>query len=165
MVLENIKTTFLHLFFLAFVSLISACSTNSREPPKQEVTFIDLQKFDDEIVVSLSNIKDPVFVNFYSQVTPNEIPPRLQKILAAVDKSGGKINVSMPEGEPKLKDPTIVFSLFSGMYSGIKAFISMRAEISLEESVKNRDANILLARNLQGNLYIQKIELKTKDKK
>jgi hypothetical protein len=163
--LKNFKTTFLHLFFLTFVSLISACSTISREPPKQEVTFIDLQKFDDEIVVSLSNIKAPVFVNFYSQVTPNEIPPRLQKMLAAVEKSGGKINVSMPEGEPKLKDPTIVFSLFSGMYSGIKAFISMRAEINLEESVKNRDANILLARNFQGNLYIQKIELKTKDTK
>jgi hypothetical protein len=165
MVLRNFKITFLILLIGAFLSLLSACSTSSREPAKQEVTFIDLQKFDDEIVVSLSNIKDPVSVNFYSQVTPNEIPPRLQKMLSAVERSGGKVNISMPEGEPQFKDPTLVFSLFSGMYSGIKAFISMRADMNLEESVKNRDANILLARNLQGNLYIQKIELKTKDKK
>ncbi len=163
--IKSLKSTLLLLLFWAILSLLSACSTIPREPPKQEVTFIDLQKFDDELVLSLSNIKEPVFVNFYSQVTPNEIPSRLQKMLAAVEKSGGKINISMPEGEPKLKDPTIIFSLFSGMYSGIKALISLQAEMSLEESVKNRDANILLTRNFQGNLYIQRIELKIKDKK
>ncbi len=146
-------------------SLFSACSTTSIEPAKPVVTFIDLQKFDDQLGLSLSNVKEPVFVNFYSPITPNEIPPRMQKWLAAVEKSGGRIDITSPEGEPTPKDPTIIFSIFGSMFSGIKALIAEFDEISMENTTKSRDANILLARNTQGDLYIQKIEFKKRDTK
>ena len=145
---------------LIVLCVLSACSTTPTEPPKPTVTFIDLQKFDEQLSSSLSSIKDPVAVNFYSPVTPNEIPPRMQKWLASVEKSGGRIDITSPEGEPTPKDPTIIFSIFGSLFTGIKALMAEFDELSIENTTKNRDANIVLARSPQGNLYIQKIEFK-----
>ena len=151
--------------YLLFICCLSACSSTPKEPPKPIVTFIDLQKFDDQLSSSLSGIKDPVAVNFYSPVTPNEIPQRMQKWLAMIEQSGGRVDVTGPDGEPTPKDPTIIFSLFGSMYSGIKALIGKFDAIGMENIARSRDANILLGRNTQGNLYIQKIEFKTRETK
>jgi len=157
------KKNLIYLFVIFY--FLSACSSAPTEPPKPVVTFIDLQKFDDQLSASLSEIKDPVAVNFYSPVTPNEIPQRMQKWLAMIEQSGGKVNVTTPDGEPSPKDPTIIFSLFGSMYSGIKALIGKFDSMSMENIARSRDANILLGRNTQGNLYIQKIEFKARDTK
>ena len=153
------------VFSLVFICFLSACSSTPKEPPKPIVTFIDLQKFDDQLSSSLSGIKDPVAVNFYSPVTPNEIPQRMQKWLAMIEQSGGRIDVTSPAGEPTPKDPTIIFSLFGSMFSGIRALIGQYDSMNMEKIAKNRDANIMLGRNSQGNIYIQKIEFKQRDTK
>jgi hypothetical protein len=89
----------------------------------------------------------------------------MQKWLATVEKSGGRINISQPEGEFVPRDPMMVFSLFSSLWNGIKAIRSEYLNLSMEDSMKNRDANISMARNAQGNLYIQKIVFKPKEAK
>jgi hypothetical protein len=89
----------------------------------------------------------------------------MQKWLASVEKSGGRIDITSPEGEPTPKDPTIIFSIFGSLFSGIKALMAEFDELSIENTTKNRDANIVLARSPQGNLYIQKIEFKKRDLK
>ena len=137
--------------------VFSGCSNLTQLQAKPEITFIDTQKFDSELSSSLSTIKKPVEVNFYSPITPNEIPPRLEKWLSMVDKSGGKINIASPVGEPAPKSPALILGLFSGLWNAFTIFSKESAAKSMEDAAKTRDANIQLARNAQGNLYIQKI--------
>ena len=137
--------------------IFSGCNNMSPIQAKPEITFIDTQKFDRELSSSLSSINKPVEVNFHNPITPNEIPPRLEKWLSMVDKSGGKVNVSSPVGEPAPKSPALILGLFSGLWNAFKVLSADSSSRSMEDAVKSRDANIQLARNAQGTLYIQKI--------
>jgi hypothetical protein len=137
--------------------VFSGCNNLPQLQAKPEITFIDTQKFDSELSSSLSSIKKPVEVNFHNPITPNEIPPRLEKWLAMVDKSGGKVNVASPVGEPAPKSPALILGLFSGLWNAFTILGKESAAKSMEDAVKSRDANIQLARNAQGTLYIQKI--------
>ena len=137
--------------------VFSGCNNLPQLQASPKITFIDTQKFDNELSSSLSTIKKPVEVNFYNPITPNEIPPRLEKWLSMVDKSGGKVNISSPVGEPAPKSPALIMGLFSGLWNALKLLSGEGASKSMEDAAKSRDANIQLARNAQGNLYIQKI--------
>jgi hypothetical protein len=145
--------------FVAIITMvsISGCQSLPHAEAKPNITFIDTNKFDSDLSASLVAIKNPIEVNFYSPITPNEIPPRLEKWLSMVDKSGGKVNVASPIGEPVPKSPTLIMGLFSGLWNAFKIFSGESSAKSMEDAIKNRDANIQLARNAQGNLYIQKI--------
>ena len=142
---------------LAATLLFSGCNSLPQLQAKPEITFIDTQKFDSELSSSLSSIQKPVEVNFYSPITPNEIPPRLEKWLSMIDKSGGKVNIASPVGEPAPKSPALILGLFSGLWNAFKILGKESTAKSMEDAAKGRDANIQLARNAQGNLYIQKI--------
>jgi len=142
---------------LTAILLFSGCNNLPQLQAKPEITFIDTQKFDSELSSSLASIKKPVEVNFYSPITPNEIPPRLEKWLSMIDKSGGKVNIASPVGEPAPKSPALILGLFSGLWNAFKILGKESAAKSMEDAAKGRDANIQLARNAQGNLYIQKI--------
>jgi hypothetical protein len=74
-----------------------------------------------------------------------------------VDKSGGKVNVVSPVGEPAPKSPALILGLFSGLWNAFTILSKESAVKSMEDAAKGRDANIQLARNAQGTLYIQKI--------
>ena len=145
------------LMAVTFVGALFGCQSVSLSPAKDSITFIDTQKFDNDLSVSLVSIKNPVEVDFYNPITPNEIPPRLEKWLSMVDKSGGKVNIASPVGEPTPKSPALILGLFSGLWNAFKILSAENSAQSMENAVKSRDANIQLARNAQGNLYIQKI--------
>jgi hypothetical protein len=146
-------------FLVAFATMvsISGCHTLHSAQAKPNITFIDTNKFDSDLSASLIAIKNPVKVDFYTPITPNEIPPRIEKWLSMVDKSGGKINIDSPVGEPTPKSPTLILGLFSGLWNAFKIISVEGSAKSMEDAIKSRDANIQLARNVQGNLYIQKI--------
>jgi len=145
--------------FVAFATMvsISGCQNLPHSQAKPNITFIDTSKFDVDLSESLVAIKNPVEVDFYTLITPNEIPPRLEKWLSAVNKTGGKVNIASPVGEPVPKSPALILGLFSGLWNAFKIFGTERTAKSIEDAAKSRDANIQLARNAQGNLYIQKI--------
>ena len=145
--------------FVAFATMvsISGCQNLPHAQAKPNITFIDTNKFDNDLSASLVAIKNPVEVDFYTPITPNEIPPRLEKWLSMVDKTGGKINIASPVGEPAPKSPTLILGLFSGLWNAFKILGGQSSAKSMEDAIKSRDANIQLARNAQGNLYIQKI--------
>jgi hypothetical protein len=145
------------LVALATTVSISGCQTSPQAQAKPNITFIDTNKFDSDLSASLIAIKNPVKVDFYTPITPNEIPPRIQKWLSMVDKSGGKINIDNPVGEPAPKSPTLILGLFSGLWNAFKILSVESSVKSMEDAIKSRDANIQLARNVQGNLYIQRI--------
>ena len=146
-------------FFVALVTMASliGCQSVPQAQAKPNLMFMDTTKFDNELSTSLVAIKNPVEVDFYSPITPNEIPPRLEKWLSMVDKSGGKINIASPVGEPAPKSPALILGLCSGLWNAFKILGTESAAKSMEDAIKGRDANIQLARNAQGSLYIQKI--------
>ncbi|MBM3366812.1 MAG: hypothetical protein FJY43_00780 [Betaproteobacteria bacterium] len=55
------------------------------------MVFSDLHTFDRELAQSLTAARDPVVVTSADRITQRQMPPRLEKWLAAVDDSGGKI--------------------------------------------------------------------------
>lgn len=140
-----------------FVLFIVGCQTSPSTPAKNELTFVDSQSFDESLTASLASNKSPVTIDFYSPVTPNAIPPRIDKWMAMAQKSGGKISVTQPEGEPTPKNPMLLLGLFTGLWEVIGKFSKEKNSYSMEDSVKNRNVNISLARNPQGNLYVNKI--------
>jgi hypothetical protein len=77
-------------FFVAIATMvsISGCQNLPHAEAKPNITFIDTNKFDSDLSASLVAIKNPIEVNFYSPITPNEIPPRLKKWLTGSDSTG-----------------------------------------------------------------------------
>jgi len=154
-----------YLAILFFGFLIVGCQSANIEPPKNSITFIDTQKFDAELGSSLANNKNPVDVEFYSPVSPNEIPPRLEKWMAMAEASGGTVTVTQPPNELAPKDPLLLLGLFTGLWETIKIVRSQFSSYSAEDSVKDRNINIQLARNSGGSLYVDKVIFTPRDKK
>ena len=145
------------LFGIVFAIFLAGCQSMPAEPPKQNITFIDTSKFDQEMSNSLSSDEKDISVNFYNVVTPNQIPPRMEKWLSEVDSTGGKVTIAQPSGELAPKDPFILFSLFSSLWNYFKTASGVSEMVNLKNSAKNRNAVIQLARNQQGEIYIEKI--------
>ncbi len=164
---KRLYPDFLRVALLTLItfSFFGCQSTLDADPPQKTITFIDAQKFDNELTTSLKQLNEPVSVNFHNPVTPNEIPQRIDKWLAAVEKSGGKINISTPVGEPTHKDPMFLFGLFSGLWNAIKTLRGEMTSYSMDDAVKNKNVNIALARDAKGSLYIQKIEFQPRELK
>ena len=145
------------LIATSFVHFLVGCQSSPSAPPKDALTFVDSQSFDESMAASLRSNKSPVTIDFYSPVTPNAIPPRIDKWMAMAQKSGGTISVTQPEGEPTPKNPMLLLGLFTGLWEVIGKLSKEKNSYSIEDSVKNRNVNISLARNPQGNLYVNKI--------
>jgi len=142
---------------LGLLVFLVGCQSVSLAPTKENLTFIDTQNFDTEFAASLANNKAPVSVDFYSTVTPNQIPPRLEKWMALAETNGGKISVTQPPGEMAPKDPLLLLGLFTGLWDLIGRVRGEHSSYSMDEAIKNRNVNINLARNSQGGLYIEKV--------
>ena len=145
------------LLLASLVLFLMGCQSTPSSPAKDKLTFVDSQSFDESMAASLTSNKTPVTIDFYSPITPNAIPPRIDKWMAMAQKSGGKISVTQPEGEPTPKNPMLLLGLFTGLWEVIGKLTKEKSAYSMEDSVKNRNVNISLARNPQGNLYVNKI--------
>jgi len=137
--------------------LVLGCQAVDLTPPKDKLTFVDTKSFDNEFSASLSKSKSPVTVDFYSPVTPNSLPPRLEKWMAMAEAEGGKISVNQPANELAPKDPLLLLGLFAGLWEVVTKLKGKKDTYSMEDSVKNRNVVINLARNPQGTLYVEKI--------
>lgn len=145
------------LLAVSCILFLMGCQSTPSSPAKDTLTFVDSQSFDESMAASLTTNKSPVTIDFYSPITPNAIPPRIDKWMAMAQKSGGKISVTQPEGEPTPKNPMLLLGLFTGLWEVIGKLSKEKDSYSMEDSVKNRNVNIGLARNAQGNLYVNKI--------
>ena len=147
---------------LSLLLLINACSTPSsltvlgENEPKKQLSFIDIGNFDRELTNSLKGHLESVDVIFYEKVSPNKIPERLQKWIAAVERSGGNIKVETPPNEPTPKSAMTILSLLGTAYSTIKNHIASQPE-SFLSSTKGRNAVISLERGANGELLVEKI--------
>jgi hypothetical protein len=129
---------------------------NSKAEAKSNIVFIDIGKFDSELHASLVEKSEPVVVSFYDKVSPNAMPERLQKWLTTLERSGGKIEIESPPNELAPKNPALLLSLFSGLWSGMKAMTEIQDEQALK-AAKGRTAVISLERNAAKQLVVSKV--------
>jgi hypothetical protein len=125
------------------------------------VSFIDLQAFDDDLNAQLGKAgEQAVEVEFYSAVSPNQIPPRVERRLAAVRKEGGRVGIVQPQANSSTRSIGAAIGLFSGLWNFMKTFEAAATERAMVRSVKDRDADIVLGRDEQGAVFIRKIVFK-----
>ncbi len=110
---------------LLLVASLSACETNPATPaaasaPKPELQFVDLQAFDADLSSSLTTQMPRVEVVFFDRVSPSAMPPRLQTWLSSVESGGGKIKITPPKSDITAKDPFLLLSLASSLWSASK---------------------------------------------
>lgn len=109
--------------------------------------FVDTGGFDRELSRLVASAQEQtVELGFFSPVTPNQIPERLQKWLGAVEKQGGSVTIQAPPGELSPKSPALIASLLGAAWNGIKMFNQL-AEDRMYASVNGRDAVIVLDRD------------------
>ena len=94
---------------------------------KPAIPFLDLPRFDKELAQALNAGQSEVGVSFYSKVTPNEVPVRLQKWLSAIEQSGGRLSAAIealtssvgwmgPGPQPEQDQNSILNQIMSGNY-------------------------------------------------
>lgn len=153
---------FQKLALACVVTVLLGCTTdqstiNSKVEAKSNITFIDIGKFDSELHASLiGKANEPIVVSFYDKVSPNEVPPRLQKWLTSVERNGGKVEIEPPPNEFAAKDPMLLISLFSGLFSSMKAITQIQDE-QVIKAAKGRTAVISLERNAAKQLVVGKV--------
>jgi len=125
------------------------------------VSFLDFEAFDDDLNAQLKKANDrSVEVEFYSPVSPNAIPPRIERRLAALRKEGGQVGIVQPQNASNTRSVMAVVGLFSGLYNFMKTFEAASNERAMVNSVKDRDVDLVLERTDQGSVIIRKIVFK-----
>jgi hypothetical protein len=157
MTIQNFQKFGLALLIAALFGCANEqAALNAKAEAKDKIVFIDIAKFDSELHASLVNKEEPIVVSFYDQVSPNGMPDRLQKWLTSVERTGGKIEIESPPNELAPKDPMLLFSLFSGLWSSIKAAGQIQDE-QVVKAAKGRTAVISLERNASKQLVVSKV--------
>ncbi len=126
------------------------------EPAQTELRFVDLQKFDRELYASLSQSLPTVEVAFYNEVTPNALPERLQNWMAAVETGGGNVKVVPPKSSVQPKDPFLLLSLASTLWSASKTAKELSTNSRFNSAV-GYDAIIQLKRDEKGTNVVEKV--------
>jgi hypothetical protein len=125
------------------------------------VSFLDFEAFDDDLNTQLKKANDRnVEVEFYSPVSPNAIPPRIERRLAALRKDGGSVGIVQPQNASNTRSVMAVVGLFSGLYNFMKTFEAASNERAMVNSVKGRDVDLVLERTDQGTVVIRKLVFK-----
>jgi hypothetical protein len=155
--LSNLKKIGLGLVIgLLFGCAADQSAINSKVEAKSNLVFIDISKFDAELHASLIEKNEPIVVSFYDKVSPNGMPERLQKWLTSVERNGGKVEIEPPANELAPKDPMLLYSLFSGLWSGMKAATQIQDQ-QVVNAAKGRKAVISLERNAAKELVVGKV--------
>ena len=132
--------------------------TQSVKPPAQKpgpaVEFSDLPAFDRELAASLSGATSPVAVTSADRILLQKMPPRLEKWLAAVDDSGGKI-------ETQSVDPGAVQTRAIGLIFGLISAIRTAREFAKEHiysEARKYDAKIFYKTDSSGERVVERVE-------
>jgi hypothetical protein len=155
------SNTRIAILCLSLATLIAGCKTtpdvekvsNSAKP---ELQFLDFQSFDKDLQNSLSTPLPTVEVTFLDRVSPNVIPDRLQKWMAAVEADGGQVQVIEPPPAFTPKDPFLLVSIVSSLWSASKV-VREAAQNSQFKAAKGYDAKLILKNSEQGGTVVEKV--------
>lgn len=157
----NMHTSFRLLAGLIFSFALLGCASNpqaqaSPNPPKEQLTFVDLQGFDKDLTGSLTSPLDKVNVTFYDRVTPSSLPERLQRWMASVESGGGTVKVVQPKSSLTAKNPFLLISAISTLWSANQTMKDMSNQAQFS-SAQAFDAEIILRQDDQGDSVVDKV--------
>ena len=152
---------FRHYFFGVICLLLSACAsdmppTTAKALAKPELTFVDLQSFDRELMASLSEPLPKVEVAFFDRITPSALPDRLQHWMVSVESGGGSVKVVPPKSSVTAKNPFLLISLVTSLWSASDMFKSMSNQ-SHYKSAQGFDAEIILKIDDKGDSVVERV--------
>jgi len=135
-----------------------APATQAATPPAQKpgpsVEFADLPAFDRALSTSLSSAKAPVVVTSADRIQLQKLPPRLEKWLAAVDDSGGKIETqSVDPGALQTRAIGLIFALISAIRTA-REF----AKENIYAEARKYDAKIFYKTDPGGERVVDRVE-------
>ena len=122
-----------------------------------KLNFVDISKFDKDLAASLSSDLNEVNVLFYTKVSPNKLPDRIQQWISAAESAGGKVKVEHPPNEPAPRAILPLLSLLGTAYSAFKDRLVPQPEMYLN-AAKGRNVVIALERGPTGDLLVEKIQ-------
>ncbi|MBF0251678.1 MAG: hypothetical protein HQL35_13735 [Alphaproteobacteria bacterium] len=102
-----------------------------------EVTFLDLSAFDEDLAGSLAERNRTVKVDIPAKFTLNDIPERMEKWLAAIKDSGGKVQAKTAP-EPGMATRGLFGVLIDVTVSAVKA------KLEADKLASARDYNALI---------------------
>jgi predicted small secreted protein len=146
---------------LGLAVVITGCNTTTgtskdNNPAKPELQFLDFQSFDKDLQNSLSMPLPTVEVTFLDRVSPNVIPDRLQKWMAAVEADGGQVQIIEPPPAFAPKDPFLLVSIVSSLWSASKV-VREAAQNNQFKAAKGYDAKLILKNSEQGGTVVEKV--------
>lgn len=148
---------------LVFASLLlAACQSGptaadaAPEVPKAEVPFVDLLGFDRQLAASMSAPLPKVEVAFYDRITPSAMPDRLQKWMASVEAGGGSVKVVPPKSTVTAKNPFLLISAATTLWSASKAAKEYSQEAQFR-AARAYDAEILLKVDDKGETVVDRV--------
>ena len=115
--------------------------------------------FDNKLVDSLAFDHDEVSIKFYDKFSPNKMPPRIQQWVSDLEKNGGKIQMVEPPSSSGVtaKDPFLIFSLINAIRSMLPIAEQVQSEKNYYMNTRDRDVKVLLARNTNNEVVIDRL--------
>ena len=95
-------------------------------------------------------------MGIYDKVSPSALPTRLQTWLSSVESGGGKVRVIPPKSDISAKDPFLLLSLASSLWSASKAAKEAAAQ-AVFNSAHAYDAEVLLKSDASGQSIVDKV--------
>ena len=157
-----------HYLFAAMMFLLSACASNmpvtaDKAPAKSELMFVDLQSFDRELTASLSDSFPRVEVAFFDRITPSALPDRLQHWMVSVEAGGGSVKVLPPKPSVTAKNPFLIISLITSLWS-VSDMLKSMSNQSHYKSAQKFDVEILLKIDEKGDSVVDRVVFLKKHK-
>ncbi|MDD0815820.1 hypothetical protein PSQ39_14375 [Curvibacter sp. HBC28] len=118
--------------------------------------FLDLPRFDTALAAALNAAQPQVDVTFYSKVSPNQLPQRLQKWLTAIEQSGGSLEVAPPPGDLAPRNPVLLLGLLGGLWSTLKAWGEIK-ESHMLQAAAGHHVTLQLNRSADGEIVIERL--------
>ncbi len=146
---------------LALLGCASPPGGNATATPQPQLNFVDLDAFDRDLAASLRADLGQVDIQFFEKVSPNALPPRLQKWLQTAEGTGGRVQVDPPEGELVARNPLALLSMFGTLFSSAKAAIQIQQEAQLN-AAREHDVRIVLERSPDGRVLVKQVSFKKK---
>ena len=141
----------------AILFALAACATpNGEVTAKPRIDFVDVASFDTQLAVSMHDRLPRVEVQFYDRITPSKLPPRLQRWLMEVEQGGGKVAVTMPPDSVTAKNPFLIVSALSSLWSAQK-LAREAGELAELRNARKYDAELKLKFDERGEIAVERV--------
>jgi len=134
------------MIFISLLCPIQAISAgNHAEIQLKKINFIDSRLFDKDLSFQLKQTPKFVEIGFLSPVNLNQLPPRIDKWLYAVEKLKGEVSLAPEEGSGRVIGDIIV-DMAVGAYNLAKQTITYYPAIHYNATVYYHPSDGLLTR-------------------